>query len=161
MLRIARSPAQEVGMIGALLLAMALPVATDDPPGDIQGTWKLQVTRTWDGGGSTYGSANVTLTITGKAAEWPAGIPRVFLGAGKGVVKVGASAKPATIEIKVGDAVYKGVYAIRKGTKDPDMEYLDLLLSEPNGEAPKGFGPDRFKVPAGFTGYRVSGVRVN
>jgi hypothetical protein len=55
------------------------------------------------------------LTITDKTAEWSRGIPLFAKEKGKGSVSINRSKDPPTIELKVGDRVYKGIYRIDGG----------------------------------------------
>jgi hypothetical protein len=56
---------------------------------------------------------------------------------------------PHTIEIKIGDKQYKGIYQFVQYNKhSKEKDYVNILLSEPGGDFPKKFdSPRQFTLP--------------
>jgi hypothetical protein len=147
----------------AVLAATLLPAATlkedgEKAAGGIKGTWRIFSTTR--GPNSTLiKSESPTLTVGEKELTWDRAIPLLWRAKGKGALKVDGAAKPPTIELKVGEKVYKGIYRIKTSPDDKE-EYLEILLSEAGGEAPKEFDPtSSFRLPKGFKGALINSSR--
>lgn len=81
--------------------------------------------------------------------EWTQ-LPRLSRKAGKGTITVDSSRNPPTIVIKDGDTTYKGIYRFVLRNS------LELYLSKPGDDFPKGFGDSPlFGVPNGFKGVAI------
>jgi hypothetical protein len=149
-------------MVFTLVIAATLIPGADAPkdkaektPSEIKGEWKISAAT--DGKGAITSGDGYKLTVGDKEAQW-GGLPYIADKKGKGAVKVDASKKPPTIELKVGDNVYKGIYRIEE-TKDGKQETLDLLFSPAGGDFPKEFGKEKFGLPEGFKGVLMLGSR--
>lgn len=123
---------------------------------DIKGTWTIIFCQ------NAFGF-DAPLVIGEKEASWPKGIVNLFdEKPGKGSVKIDATKNPPTIDLKVGDKVYKGIYRAQRLTDEfKDQEDLLIILSEAGGDYPKGIDLKKpFETtPKGFKGFLFGGKR--
>jgi len=99
------------------------------------------------------------LVFREKAVEWLTSIPFLFKDKGTGTITIDAKASPATIELKVGDTVYKGIWKIFPDGRNKKRERLQLVLSAPGGDFPKEFPKE--DLPKGFKGVDLHLYRDN
>jgi hypothetical protein len=134
------------------LLSLTLLVGADDKPkadqpsGDIKGTWEMNGVLTVDRGDTGRGP---TLVIGEKEMEWSGKVPYLFDAKGKGTITIDAKKSPATIVLKVGDKVYKGIWSVGEGGKK--QEFMQIVLSEAGGDFPKSFKKE--ELPKDFKGF--------
>ncbi len=143
-------------LIAGLLTTATLRGETGKDAIRIEGNWMLHVTLNADGVISNFGP--VAFTVGDKEATWASRIPFLFEEKGKGTVNVEACRNPPTIELKVGDKVYKGIYRIRTDA-DGKGERLQILLGDVGGKFPKAFDDTRNGLPENFKGLMLYGTR--
>jgi hypothetical protein len=145
-------------MFSILLAASLVPAAdTDKVPAEIKGEWGLTVVVDAKSFATSTGEGK--FTISDKEAEgWI--LPNLIKKKVKGTIKVDSSKKPARIELKVGDDVYRGVfrYSKTKDAKDRDGEALTIFWNEAGGDFPSDL-PKEFKIPKDFKGVLMTGER--
>jgi hypothetical protein len=142
-------------MVFSLVMAVALIPGADDPkdkaeavPAEIKGEW--DITFATNGDNTWTNSQGYKLTIGDKEAEWSR-LPYLIGRKGKGAITVSPSKEPPTIELKVGDNVFKGIYRYRAARPNGKHDNLDILFSD-GGDFPKGFAKDRMDLPKDFKG---------
>jgi hypothetical protein len=143
-------------MVFSLVVAVAL-IPGADVPKDNTETVPAEIKGEWDISFATNGENTMTtsqcpkLTIGDKEAEWSR-LPYLIGHKGKGAITVSPSKEPTTIELKVGDKVYKGIYRYRAARPNGKYDNLDILFGEAGEDFPKGFAKDRMDLPNDFKG---------
>jgi uncharacterized protein (TIGR03067 family) len=123
-------------------------------PENLQGYWALNSFSKGDVHGTMASSSKVGLTIKGNQAEWT-DIPET-LKPGKGTVSVDTSKTPHRIDLNTGEAIYKGVYEVRRNVRQGKYDYLVILFSPPGADYPKE--PEKEQTQPG--GMRLSFSRM-
>jgi hypothetical protein len=137
------------------------PKAKDAPPnapGELKGVWELDGTSK-GGQSTTLGRGGPTLVFSDNEVEWAKEIPLVFKEKGKGTITIDTKKTPKTIEVKIGDAVYKGVWKIIPPRENSKKEWLKMVLSPANGDIPAEVLPDALRLPRDFQGVQINAYR--
>jgi hypothetical protein len=136
----------------SFFLSLAILVAADGPkeapkdvPANLKGTWKIMGGTTGKNS-FTSGVANCALKIGDGSAEWNF-IPIFSEKAEKAKFAAEGKGDEGTLELKVGDKLYKGIYRLSK-IKDAKLTTLRVLLGLPGKPAPKAFSKDSLTLPA-------------
>jgi hypothetical protein len=122
-------------------------------PGEIKGTWKI--TRL-ERAGKREARRHLTMVIGAGDLEWSEKGPRLFGANGKGAFTVNHRTLPASLELRVGDEVYRGIWRIYGATNEK-KEILQMMIGEAGGNFPEAF-PDA-GLPKDFRGLMLLAER--
>lgn len=147
-------------MLMGLLLALSL-LPTGDASKTAQGAQALN--GKWDlhlaiEGKHLLNQGNIFVTISDQKIAWTK-LPYFTDEKGECKLTVDPSKSPSTIELKVGDKVYKGIYRLRPA-KNGRPEQLDLLIATKGSDFPKAFGASELELPKEFTGVLLMAARI-
>ena len=135
------------------LLTLALLIPADAPkdtpkgvPANLKGEWRLTAAAQEKRFGLSPPGANLILKIGDNSLEWE-WITYFSEEPGKATLVAQGKENEGTLELKLGDKVYKGIYRLKED-KENKITILEILLGLEGKAAPKEFHKDPLKVPA-------------